>query len=415
MTDKLLRHTKPVHGGVLVAVRNTIKHKPLPVTCKEDDVLIIQLLSTTSTVIICCLYNAPAPSAYQWTTLELNSLLNELDAMRQQSDLIITGDLNFVDTKWKLMSSSNPYEEEILERLLGMNLSKQASFQLDILLCNTTEIVIDCSTDYLLQKRLTKDKKNFSNHPPMRTEILFNCSKPLISALDKLYAFRKTGWEAFNQAILREPFEPFCYSNVDHLVHHWYKWLWMKIDTIVPRITKHRATLPPWMSSSTSHLIKRLETITAKQTQKLATILKRKKLEGRVAKAMENDLIEFEKSVFEDRVFSRLQRYLKSIRKSPEIPPVVKNGSKESVSETEQCNMFNDYFISVFNKQTLEMPSTTPPLNRLNQIRVTPETVSKLLASLKEDKAMGNDKIGNLILKQCSHTLCISLAMIFQT
>ena len=190
----------------------------------------MQLPSATSTVIICCLYNAPAPSAYQWTTLELNSLLDELDAMRQQqqSDLIITGDLNFVDTKWKLMSSSNSYEEEIIERLPGMNLSQQASFQLDILLCNKTETVIDCSTDYLLQKRLTKDKKNFSNHPPMRTEIFFNCRKPLISAPDKRYPFRKTDWEEFNQAILRKPFQPFCYSNVDHLVHHWYKWLWMK-------------------------------------------------------------------------------------------------------------------------------------------------------------------------------------------
>ena len=155
--------------------------------------------------------------------------------------------------------------------------------------------------------------------------------------------------------------------------------------------------------------------ITAKRTQTLATILKRKKLEGRVSKAMENDLIEFEKSIFEERVFSRIQKDLKSIRKSPEITSVVKNGSKESVSKTEQCNIFNDHFISVFNKQTLEMPSTTPPLNRLNQIRVTPETVSKLLASLKEDKAMGYDKIGNLILKQCSHTLCKSLTMIIQT
>ena len=189
----------------------------------------------------------------------------------------------------------------------------------------------------------------------------------------------------------------------------------MKIETIVPRITKHRATLPPWISSSTSHLIKRLETITAKRTQLPATILKKKKLEGQVSKAMENDLIEFEKSNFEERVCSWIQKYLNCVRKSPEIPHVVKNGSKESVCKTEQCNMFNDYFISVFNKQTLEMPSTTPPLNKPNQTRVTPETVSKLLASLKEDKAIGYDKTGNLILKQCSHTLCKLLAMIFQT
>ena len=87
---------KTRHGGVVVAVRNTIKHNQLPVTCKEDDVFITQLLSATSTVIICCWYNAPAaPRAYQWTILELYSLLDELDAMgqQQQSDLIITGEL----------------------------------------------------------------------------------------------------------------------------------------------------------------------------------------------------------------------------------------------------------------------------------------------------------------------------------
>ena len=83
-------------------------------------------------------------------------------------------------------------------------------------------------------------------------------------------------------------------------------------------------------------------------------------MEGRVSMAMQNDVFEFGKSIFEDNVFSRIQKYLKSIRKSPEIPPVSKNAIKESVSETEQCNMFNDYFICVFDKQTFEMPSTFP-------------------------------------------------------
>ena len=35
----------------------------------------------------------------------------------------------------------------------------------------------------------------------MRTEILFNCPKPLISAPDKRYAFLKTDWDEFNQAV----------------------------------------------------------------------------------------------------------------------------------------------------------------------------------------------------------------------
>ena len=144
-------------------------------------------------------------------------------------------------------------------------------------------------------------------------------------------------------------------------------------------------------------------------------IFKRKKLERQVQEAIQDYLEYFEKTVFEGRVFSRIQKYLKAIRKTPAIQPVVKFVDKESSCGEEQFNMFNDYFISVFNAQLLQSNEIAFPRRILNQLKATPEIVSNHLKSLGENKAMGPDKIGNLILKNCSHTLCQSLATLFQT
>ena len=46
---------------------------------------------------------------------------------------------------------------------------------------------------------------------------------------------------------------------------------------------------------------------------------------------------------------------------------------------------------------------------------MTPVFVSNQLRSPGENKAMGPDEIGNVIPKNCSHTLCQSLVILFQT
>ena len=71
---------------------------------------------------------------------------------------------------------------------------------------------------------------------------------------------------------------------------------------------------------------------------------------------------------------------------------------------------------SAFSTQRYWIPPTgTPQRNELIQIKITSEAIFKLLGTLKENKAMGHDQIGSLVLKQCSHTFSLLLAMIFQT
>ena len=91
---------------------------------------------------------------------------------------------------------------------------------------------------------------------------------------------------------------------------------------------------------------------------------------------MQDDHENFEKTVFEGRLFNRIQKLLKAIRKSSAIPPCVKYGDKESSCGYEQYNMFIDYVISVFNAPLLQSNEITFPRRILNQLTVTPKIVS---------------------------------------
>ena len=167
---------------------------------------------------------------------------------------------------------------------------------------------------------------HFSNHKPV-TCILDNNSE---CKLDKLkshqYAFNRADWDGLNESIKLQPFSPYCYSSVNKIVKQWYDWLWEKIDKFVPRVTENKMKLPPWITSLASHLIKKLESIKKKPIQDLKRLLKIKRMEKEILEASEKDLSQVETKVFKTRAFSQIQKYLKCVRKTPFIPPTVKNG-----------------------------------------------------------------------------------------
>ena len=111
-------------GGVSIAARHSKMQKSSHVVSKKSDALAVQLMSKKSSDLFCCLYKAPAPSAYKWATVELVCLLDELEGTRQEknSHFKITGDLNFADTEWETTSSKTPHAGEILEKRIEINM-----------------------------------------------------------------------------------------------------------------------------------------------------------------------------------------------------------------------------------------------------------------------------------------------------
>ena len=90
----------------------------------------------------------------------------------------------------------------------------------------------------------------------------------------------------------------------------------------IPRTTKHRASLPPWVKKETSHLMKSIATLKRKISKKssLAKLLKLKRKENQLRKNLVEDQTEFEEKIFRGRKFSDLQKFLRSIHKSSRFP-----------------------------------------------------------------------------------------------
>ena len=76
----------------------------------------------------------------------------------------------------------------------------------------------------------------------------------------------------------------------------------------------------------------------------------------------------------------------------------------------------NDYFASVFTKETSDTLPTLPEsvYPTISDISVTYNGVVNLLKNIKEHKAHGPDKIPNHLLKECATDIAHSLVLPFQ-
>ena len=117
--------------------------------------------------------------------------------------------------------------------------------------------------------------------------------------------------------------------------------------------------------------------------------------------------------MFQTRQFSNIQKYLASIRKHPNVPPIVYLSNTRGESDREKADLFNRFFKSVYNeKKTTQI---NPQHRILSTIDITDVEIEQVLENLKLNKATGADKLGNIILKQCSKSLSKSLKLVLQT
>ena len=124
---------------------------------------------------------------------DINSA-NELD----HCDIIINGDIKFSWTNWETLSSPNPYEIQVLEKIVELNLTQHAKTQHDVVLSSNPELIVTCQVDKLFLKKLSDQ---FSDHKFYESTLLTTTDCGTIK-LKAPISFKKSslGWsEWFNQ------------------------------------------------------------------------------------------------------------------------------------------------------------------------------------------------------------------------
>ena len=471
--DRTSEDGKSKHGGVLIAVHKSIKSKEILVNNPGDDYVIVQLTSQSKKFLIACIYNPPQNSPYNWSASKVQEFFSVLLAKKKSYKcqfVIITGDINLPNTKWSNMESSCDYENEWLQAMQSHNFEQTLRFedqignakQLDVFLIDDPQYWISSAIDFNTFQNYSLNEKRCSDHLAYSNKI-FHDVQVDAKKQKTTYAYNRTDWEKFNESIVKQPFLPYCFSNIDELLDQWYNWFENLFNENVPKVTAHRSNLPTWVSPASSNLMKKLANTKklAIETENPKTIDKVILLEQELERSVTSDQRSFEEDVFKARQFSGIQKYLRKLKQAPPFPYEMYLAEERATSDLEKAELFNKFFQSVFNPKpsndlSADLPTaaghrlhvtdhhyTLVPEQSLNDFLVSPVhdsvagdrlqtseleipiTLSKIecserqieniLLNLQVNKAKGPDGIGNLTLRNLAKTISKSLHTVFKT
>ena len=299
-------------------------------------------------------------------------------------------------------------EALVLEELFGHNyqqLITGAKKQLDVILVNNTDPILNVSVDNYVKKLFKFD------HQPFQLKLSLNdwfkVTKTLPVKEDfSLFLFEKANWNEIGLYIVQNPFKPFCFSNVDVVVDLWYDWLHKILEEHISKKTKHRMSLPPWVSNKTSNAIKRRNTMRKWMNKKPSpnNYLKLATLESRVSEFLNENQKEFEHLVFENGTFSQIQKFFKSIQKSSQLPSEMYLNDQIAVTDKEKVQLFKEFFQPVLTNSDYQRTSDNSKPSNVDKLTFKREEVQTTLENLCIGKAKGPDGLGNLPLKSLADT-----------
>ena len=247
-SDREFNTVATKHGGVRLALKNLIHE------VQEDKILVehvaVEFPYGRTTFLLSCIYNPPKGSPYRILLQSILALLEFLHckALEENKLVLITGDLNMNHTDWVAMSSEDDYEYPIVQKLahhsFAQILESTEQKLLDVFLVNKPEFFLSFTQDEILKTQYSLDNKNCSEHVAIRSVLDAYAVHKNARTVFK-YAYKKTDWISFSNAISKEHFSPFCFSNVDKLANQWYLWINDHINKNIPRVTSHRSSLTP--------------------------------------------------------------------------------------------------------------------------------------------------------------------------
>ena len=102
------------------------------------------------------------------------------------------------------------------------------------------------------------------------------------------------------------------------------------------------------------------------------------------------------------------------------IAPLFDTNGNLITSEIEKANLLNDYFKSVFtidNGLLPEFPTRFPPdsLKVIDDIKISPEIINRILLNLKSNSAAGPDNIPSIFYKKSAAAISYPLSIMLRS
>jgi len=339
----IVQIVKSYGGGVLIAVNDKISSLKL-FSPANLEVLSVRL-NLPNSVTVCTVYIPP-----NITTNYYKTLFGFLSNFASITDnLIILGDFNFPDIDWDSLIGHLPAPNQFCDLVFQSSLSQLVSVPthnqgniLDLVLTNIENNISDLQVHSV--PLLISDHLNI-------TFSLSTCV--MMSAKQTTYFtfnYREGDYQGLHDLLCDFNFTP-CYV-IDDVEYIWH--ITAGMELFIPVNKVHSDQHPVWFSSEITHCINRLRTLRRRYkwhpTYHISNTidLLEKSLQDNISTAKQNyesHLINNFASINNNKLF----KYLKSITRSNNNPPIIMNFDSSSAStDSDKANLFNKYFHSVF-------------------------------------------------------------------
>jgi hypothetical protein len=413
-TYSLIRRDRPGGrgggGGVCLFIRNDVPFVELPVHEPSVESLYVDLIVSRSTTRMGVVYRPPRPDAEY-----AQALRRDMDAATEGSrpgNLLIVGDFNFPSIDWATPSSTGgPLPREFLYACLDNDLYQNVT---EPTRGNNILDLVFSNEPHLVQK-LEVLPAMASDHGVIAIEIPVVI--PEVPKTEKQRNFGKTDFEGaadFLQtvdwiALFNE------FPGVEGIWNSIVTTLNFCIEEFVPfrRSSSNRDRMSR-ASRTLQHKLQRLSRSLRHHPTREKKLAHARVLE-RLRSSMANDNKRAENKVLRAGTPAAFWKFVGQRSKTKKkIPAVKRTDGKFTPTPSEKCELFNEYFGSVFTSDDgIPLPEASRTNAKLSTISFTPEKVIESMKEMSKSGAIGPDGFPSFFVKQLADPLCQPLSVLF--
>lgn len=407
-------------GGVLLAVKETIKTETFNFDSDVLELVSVVIMSPCSKVLVAVCYRPPNSS--NDFVCELNRFL-KLVSESQFKDVVLIGDFNYPNVNWTDGSGFSCVGVETAFTNIIAEYNYIQLVQSPTRGNNIIDLVLTTNEHLIDNIEVTSDDciSLHSDH----NALIFNLClyrEPKQSVNRVVYNYARGDFDGLVNALWNTPLLDIVQNERQDVNTAWSKWknTFLKVvNRFIPQTNLKRSFTPPYITKDLLHAIKKKESLRRKAKASNTPELwdkfrkERQRLKCWIKAAKKAYISGLSESISNDS--KPFWRFFKAKSSKSSLPDVMKHGDLRLSTSNQKADAFNIYFVSVFNNcndNSPPVPCTLP--ESLDSIAITESQVQSLLRNLIESKATGPDGIPGCLLKRCSQVIAPSLCALFE-
>ena len=424
-------YTDPLTRGVCVYVRNELQASvidPCEKTKFKDCVWLCIPQGNNKFTLFGNIYRSGTTEKARALDGDLHDTIRHLSLNKQYDNIIITGDFNHRDVKWKEHVADNPKsaDEDFIECLNDCflyqmvendtRITKDEKSLLDLILTNDTDTISNIeynphigNSDHIT---LNFEVNLCVLEDPDNDQVRYKYHKADVNKLKHLF---NIDWDTtLANKTPEEAYQIFC--------RHYNEALKQCVPKSGNKIKHILPNKPVWMSYNTVKLIKEKQSAWVRYMNTKHPNLWEvyKTARNRVSHAIMADRRRYERGIALEirhnvKAFWKYVNKNKKLRKK--IPNLLRKDKTLACTDKEKADALNSQFQSVFTQEDKNIPEFAQRTIEkiLTEIIITEEIIIKKLKNLRIDKSPGPDNIHPYILNNCASELSKPLKIIYMS